>query len=172
MIYLDYNATTPVDERVFKAMQPFFCTVYGNASSRDHVFGWNAADAVEDARCNVADLIHAQPNEIIFTSGATESLTFALNAVVQKRDSGASIVASATEHDCVLRACRRLNRLFDRQTHYIPVDQLGRINFSELEDRLSKAQGALVAVMLANNETGTIHPLRDIATMVHRFGGL
>src|SRR5437016_14121060 len=106
-IFLDYNATTPVDERIVGAMQPLFCKAYGNASSRDHAFGWDASEAIEYARSSVAELIHANPNEIIFTSGATESINITLQGIARTLNrSNAAIFTPATEHDAVLATCR------------------------------------------------------------------
>ncbi|MDQ1327875.1 MAG: cysteine desulfurase, partial [Candidatus Poribacteria bacterium] len=110
-IYLDYNATTPVDERVFAKMAPYFTTIFGNASSRDHHFGWDAQEAVENARDEVASLINAIGIEIIFTSGATESVNLAIKGVAEKyKSKGNHIITSVIEHRAVLDTCKRLEQ--------------------------------------------------------------
>ncbi len=170
-MFLDYNSTTPVDQRVLSAMQPFFREAYGNASSRDHAFGWDAAEAVEDARLHSANLINANPNEVFFTSGATESINLTLTGAGQlsKR---ADIIAACTEHDAVLATCRHLEECCDRTLEYLPVDSFGHVNQNDLADRLAAKTTSAVAIMLANNEIGTICPIREISEIVHHAGGL
>lgn len=171
--YLDYNATTPCDSRVYATMQPWLAEQFGNASSRDHVWGWDAAEAVEDARNEVADLINAATMEIIFTSGATEALNTAIKGFVgfggweRKK-----IVTCATEHDAVLAPCCQLQQAAGIEVEVLPVDRQGRIDFGRLQAALSSNKHVLAALMAANNEIGTVHPIRQIADLVHAAGAL
>ena len=127
-IYMDHHATTPVDPRVLEDMLPFFLEKFGNAASRNHVFGWEAEQAVEDARKQVAALIHASPKEIIFTSGATESDNLAIKGVAWRhRERGNHVVTCMTEHRAVLDSCQRLEQEGFRVT-YLPVDKLGQVD--------------------------------------------
>lgn len=172
-LFLDYNATTPVDARVLSAMQGSFCEAYGSASSRDHAFGWDAAESVEDARAHVADLIHAKSSEIVFTSGATESINLALRGIANRRKwPRPAIVTCATEHDAVLATARQLQSSSGVEVEYLAVDRFGHIDHQALENHLAKMPTALVAVMLANNEIGTIHVARKVSETVHKHGGL
>ncbi|RYG41626.1 MAG: aminotransferase class V-fold PLP-dependent enzyme, partial [Chitinophagaceae bacterium] len=152
-VYLDYNATTPLDPRVLDAMMPFMKTRFGNAASRSHLFGREAADAVEDARNQVARLIGAEPQEIIFTSGATESINLALKGAFEMyRSRGNHIITVATEHKAVLDTCARLEEMGAEVT-YLSVNAQGSINMTELE-KAFRPTTILVSVMFANNETG------------------
>jgi cysteine desulfurase len=173
-VYLDANATTPIDHRVAEAERR--AASLGNASSRDHHFGWDAAEAVETARWRVAELIGASCPEIAFTSGATEGVNLALKgfalAVKARGGAEARIVTCAAEHASVLETCRQLQRLLAVQVDYLPVDPRGRLHPPALAQRLLPGRPTVVAVMFANNETGTLQPVREIADVAHRAGAL
>ncbi len=165
-VYLDYNATTPVDRRVLEAMLPYFTEKFGNAASRTHAFGWIAEDAVTTARKQVADLINCMEQELIFTSGATEAINLAIKGVWENyQTKGNHIITVSTEHKAVLDTCHALEKKGARIT-YLPVDREGLIDLDDLRGALSP-QTILVSVMYANNETGVIQPIRRIADMVH-----
>lgn len=165
MIYLDYNATTPLDQRVLDAMAPYWRTHFGNPASRDHAYGWSADDAVERARRHVADLIGARPSEVYFTSGATESINLAIKGLVPLT----SIVTVATEHEAVLAACRQMQRLQGVPVTTLPVRSSGAVDSAVVAAALQQ-RPTLLAVMLANNETGLLHPLHDITPLAHDAG--
>jgi len=170
-IYLDYNSTTPVDERVLEYMLPYFTTSFGNASSRQHAFGWEAAAAVELAREQVAGLIGSSKEEVIFTSGATESVNMALRGVFARyQDKGTHIVTCATEHPAVLDTCSALEAQGAEVT-VLGVDDGGMLDLEELR-RCIRKDTILVAMMAANNETGVLHPLTAIADLCHEKGTL
>ncbi|HLP17547.1 MAG TPA: aminotransferase class V-fold PLP-dependent enzyme [Bacteroidota bacterium] len=163
-IYLDNHASTRVDPRVVQAMLPFFTEQYGNASSSDHRFGWYAKEAVDMARRRIAKTIHAEPNEIIFTSGATESNNLALKGIAETyRDKGNHLVTCATEHSSVLDVCRSLELSGFRVT-VVPVDWAGRIEMDAFEAALTR-DTILVSVMAANNEIGTCAPIEALGRM-------
>ena len=165
-IYLDYNSTTPVDDRVLEKMLPYFSENFGNASSSTHSNGWIAADAVEIARGQVANLLHVEPSEIVFTSGATESINLAIKGVWQRyHTKGKHIVVVATEHKAVLDCCVSLEELGAEITR-LSVDEFGLVKIKEFESAI-RSDTVLVAVMLANNETGVIQPVSQIAEIVH-----
>lgn len=168
-IYLDNNATTQTDPRVVEAMLPFFSTHFGNAASRSHAFGWRAEEAVEKAREQVAQMIGAEPKEIVWTSGATEANNLALKGVAEMYAArGEHIVTVATEHPAVLDAARRLEAQGKRVT-YLGVDRHGLVDFAELMAALTD-RTILVSVMLANNETGAIQPLAQIGALCRAQG--
>jgi cysteine desulfurase len=170
-VYLDYNATTPCDERVVEAMLPFFTKHFGNAASRSHPFGWEAEEGVEFAREQVAKLIGAEPKEIIFTSGATESDNLALKGIFETYASkGNHIITVSTEHKAVLDTCRHLEKEGADVT-YLSVKSDGLININELESAI-KPSTILIAVMYANNETGVIQPVKQIGTTAKKHGVL
>ncbi len=170
-VYLDYNATTPLDPRVLDAMMPFMTTRFGNAASRSHLFGREAADAVEEARNQVARLIGAEPQEVVFTSGATESVNLALKGAFEMyRSRGNHIITVGTEHKAVLDTCARLEAMGAEVT-YLSVNAEGAINMLELEEAF-RPTTILVSVMFANNETGVIHPLKEIAELASRHGAI
>lgn len=165
-IYLDHNATTPVDPRVLEAMMPFFSNEFGNASSKTHRFGWYASEAVESAREKIAELIGCETQEIIFTSGATESINTAIKGIAKTYSSkGKHIITVSTEHKAVLDTCADLAEDGFEISH-LHVDREGRIDVAELKFLL-RADTILVAVMLANNETGTVQDIAAIAEIVH-----
>jgi cysteine desulfurase len=154
-------------------MQPWLADRFGNPSSRDHVWGWDAADAVEDARSAVANQINAYSNEIIFTSGATEGLNIAVKGFVGFHDwQRKRIVTCATEHDAVLAPCLQLAKATGIEVHVLPVDQRGNVDLEQLEAAVYADKQVLVAIMAANNEIGTIHPIRKIAEVAHGAGAL
>ena len=170
-IYLDHNATTPCDPRVLEAMIPYFTQFFGNAASRTHPFGWQAEEAIESAREQVADLIGAEKNEIVFTSGATEADNLALKGIYEMYGSkGNHIITSKIEHKAVLDTCRHLERLGAEIT-YINVKPDGIIDLQELEEAIKPAT-ILVSVMYANNETGVIQPIKEISRIARNQGAL
>ncbi|HVB34565.1 MAG TPA: IscS subfamily cysteine desulfurase [Patescibacteria group bacterium] len=170
-VYMDNHATTPVDPRVLEAMLPFFSVRFGNAASRSHSFGWAAEEAVENGRAQVAGLVGANPKEIVFTSGATESNNLAIKGVAEMyRDKGKHIVTQATEHKAVLDCCKRLEK-WGYQVTYLPVGRDGRLNPDDL-GRAITPQTILISIMYANNEIGTIQPIREIGKIAKRHGVL
>ncbi|CAN5399839.1 IscS subfamily cysteine desulfurase [soil metagenome] len=171
MIYLDHNATTPVDAHVLETMLPYFSQKFGNAASTAHAFGWMAADAVALARERVAALLNAEPAEITFTSGATESINLALKGVWEVyQGKGRHIVTVATEHKAVLDVCQSLERQGATIT-YLPVDHQGLIDLVQLEDAIT-SETILVCVMMANNETGVLQPIAEIGKLCKGHGVL
>ncbi len=164
-VYLDNNATTPLDPRVLEAMLPFLEQEFGNAASNSHPYGWFARDAVEEAREKVAELIGAEAQEIIWTSGATESDNLAIKGIARKYKSrGNHIITCVTEHKAVLDTCKVLEKEGFEVT-YLPVDKYGRVDPGRVEDAIKK-DTILVSIMLANNEIGTIHPVREIGAIL------
>ena len=163
-LYLDYQATTPTDPRVVEAMAPYWTTKFGNPHSRNHHFGWEAEDAVEVARGNVADIIGANPKEIIFTSGATESNNLAIKGVAKfYGDKKNHIITCVTEHKCVLETCRALQgEGFD--VTYLHVKEDGLIDLNELKAAMTD-KTLLVSIMAVNNEIGVIQPLKEIGAL-------
>lgn len=163
-IYLDNNATTAVDPRVLEAMIPFYTKYYGNAASRSHAFGWQAQAAVDNAREQVAALIHADPHEIIFTSGATESDNLALKGIFELfAGKGNHIITVKTEHKAVLDTCAHIEKK-GAQVTYLDVKPDGLIDLAELEKAFRK-ETILVCIMYANNETGVIQPVKEISAL-------
>ena len=171
-IYMDNHATTPLDPRVLDAMMPFFTTKFGNAASRNHSFGWEAEEAVEHARAQVAKLIGASSEkEIVFTSGATESDNLAIKGVAHfYKEKGDHIITAKTEHKAVLDTCKRLEREGFRVT-YLDVDQKGQVSPDDVR-RAIEDKTILVSLMLANNEIGTVHPIADIGKVTREKGVL
>jgi cysteine desulfurase len=170
-IYLDYHATTPVDPRVLQAMLPYFTEVFGNPASASHSFGWKAMEAVETARRQVATLIGAQAREIIFTSGATESNNFAIKGVTETpRDGRKRIVTSAIEHKSILETFAKLAN-DGWHVEIVGVDRGGRLKLDDLA-RVVTPDTALVSVMAANNEIGTVQPLAEIGAIAHAAGAI
>lgn len=163
-VYLDNNATTAMDPRVFESMKPFFMEQYGNAASTTHVYGWEAKDAVEEAREKIAGLVNAGQKEIIFTSGATESVNLAIKGVFEKqRSKGNHIITCVTEHKAVLDTCKHLENLGGEVT-YLPVNADGLIEISLLEKAI-RPTTILIAIMFANNETGVLQPVGEISAI-------
>lgn len=170
-VYLDYNATTPCDPRVVEAMLPFFTEVYGNAASRSHAFGWAAEEAVELAREQVASLIGAEPKEIVFTSGATEADNLALKGVFDRYTAkGNHIITCQTEHKAVLDTCKHIEKMGGEVT-WLPVGSDGRVDPVAVEAAI-RPTTILIALMYANNETGVLHPIRDVSAIAKKHGVL
>jgi cysteine desulfurase len=170
-IYLDHNATTPMDPRVLEAMIPYFTENFGNAASRNHSFGWHAEEAVDYAREQVAQLIGADPKEIIFTSGATEGDNLAIKGVYEMYASkGNHIITCTTEHKAVLDTCKHLEKLGAEVT-YLDVQPDGLIDLKALEAAM-KPTTILVAIMYANNEIGVVQPVKEIAAIAKKHGAL
>ena len=170
-IYLDNHATTPLDPRVLEAMMPFFTGRFGNAASNSHSFGWEAAAAVEKARRQIAASVGASPQEIVFTSGATESDNLALKGVAEGcREKGDHIITAVTEHKAVLDSCKHLEKIGCRVT-YLPVGQDGLIDLDQLKDAFTD-RTILVSIMAANNETGVLQPIEEIGRLCHDRGVL
>jgi cysteine desulfurase len=168
-IYLDNNATTRTDPRVVEKMLPYFTEIYGNAASRNHVFGWKAEEAVDQARSQIASLIGCSPKEIIFTSGSTESNNLAIKGVAHMyQKKGNHIITCLTEHKAVLDPCKRLEREGFRVT-YLPVDKFGQISVEQLTEAMTP-DTILVSIMFANNEIGTIHPVSAIGKLCKERG--
>jgi len=170
-IYMDHHATTPVDPRVLEAMMPYLTRAFGNAASRSHVFGWEAEAAVDEARRQVAEGMHASPKEIVFTSGATEGDNLAiLGAARAYRSKGNHVVTGSTEHHAVLDSCHELEREGFEVTYLAP-DRTGRIDAVAVREAIGD-RTVLVTLMLANNEIGTIHPLGEIGAVCREKGVL
>lgn len=160
-VYMDHHATTPVDPRVLEAMLPYFSQVFGNAASVDHEYGAEAARAVENARQQIAQLINAQPDEIIFTSGATESDNLAILGVAdQYADRGKHIITCVTEHKAVLDTCHYLERK-DWQVTCLPVDRQGLVDPDDVRQAITP-HTVLISIMMANNEIGVLAPIAEI----------
>ena len=170
-IYLDHNATTPMDPRVLEAMIPYFTENFGNAASRNHSFGWHAEEAVDYAREQVAQLINADPKEVIFTSGATEGDNLAIKGVYEMYASkGYHIITCTTEHKAVLDTCKHLEKLGAEVT-YLEVQPDGLIDLKQLEAAM-RPTTILVAIMYANNEIGVVQPIKEISAIAKKHGAL
>jgi cysteine desulfurase len=168
-VYMDHHATTPVDPRVLEAMMPYFTEHFGNAASLQHRFGWIAKEAVENSRKKVADAIGAKAQEIIFTSGATESNNLAIKGVAEAyRSKGDHVITVRTEHKCVLESCRMLEESGWSIT-VLPVDGDGRVSVDAIRDAITD-RTVLVSVMTANNEIGTIQPVQQIGELCKERG--
>jgi len=168
-IYMDYHATTPVDPRVVDAMLPYFTQHFGNPASRNHSFGWEAEEAVETARKQVADLIGANAKEIIFTSGATEANNLAIKGAAEMyREKGNHIITCVTEHKAVIDTCKKLEKQGARVT-YLPVHKDGRISLDELQAAITD-KTILITIMAANNEIGVLQPIAEIGAMAKAKG--
>jgi cysteine desulfurase len=170
-IYMDYHATTPMDPRVFEAMKPYFMETFGNSASRNHSFGWQAEEAVEKSRKQIADLIGATPKEIVFTSGATESNNLALKGVAEMyAEKGNHIITAATEHKAILDTCKRLEKHGIRVT-YLPVQSNGLVDLEMLKDAITD-KTILVSIMYANNEIGVLQNMAEIGKLAKSKGVL
>jgi len=170
-IYLDHNATTPMDPRVLETIIPYFTENFGNAASRNHSFGWHAEEAVDYAREQIAQLIGADPKEIIFTSGATEGDNLGIKGVYEMYASkGNHIITCTTEHKAVLDTCKHLEKLGAEVT-YLEVQPDGLIDLKELEAAM-RPTTILVAIMYANNEIGVIQPVKEISAIAKKHGAL
>lgn len=160
-IYLDHHATTPTDERVVEAMQPYFTEVFGNPSSTDHTYGAEAGQAVQWARSQIAEAVNADPSEIVFTSGATEANNLAIDGVVgHYAEPGDHVITCVTEHKAVLDPCKDLQD-DGYDVTFLPVDRQGMIDLDDLRDAI-RPDTVLISLMAANNEIGVLHPLTEI----------
>ena len=170
-IYLDYQATTPVDEKILKKMLPYFTENFGNPHSNNHSVGRLANEAVEEARKNVANLINAETSEIIFTSGATESNNLAIKSITKNYfDKNCQIISCKTEHKCVIESCHELEKE-GFKVIYLDVDKEGLINLQELE-KLLKQEKSLVSIMMANNETGVLQDVKKIGELCKKYSSI
>ena len=170
-IYLDNNATTPLDPRVLEAMLPYFTEKFGNAASRNHAFGWVAEEGVDYAREQVAKLIGCTEKEVIFTSGATEADNLAIKGVFEMyKEKGNHIITAVTEHKAVLDTCKHLEKNGARVT-YLGVKEDGLIDLGELEAAMTP-ETILVSIMYGNNEIGVIQPVKEISAIAHKHGAL
>jgi cysteine desulfurase len=171
IIYLDYQATTPLRPEVLKAMMPYFKEKYGNPHSNNHSLGKDANLAVEKAKKNIASLINCEPEEIILTSGATESNNFAIKSIAESYGKEKiQIITLNTEHKCVIESCNFLEKR-GYLVHYLEVEKNGIVNFSKLE-KLIKEKMSLVSIMHVNNEIGVIQPVNEIGKLCKKYGGL
>lgn len=171
-IFLDNHSTTPMDPRVLEAMLPYFVEKFGNAASRNHAFGWEAEEAVERARKQIAKLIKADSKEIVFTSGATESDNLALKGVLEMyKEKGTHIITSSTEHRAVLDTAKSLEAKGLATITYLPVDKQGMVNPQDVRNAITD-KTILISVMLANNEIGTINPISEIGKIAKEKGVL
>jgi cysteine desulfurase len=163
-IYLDYNATTPIAPEVMNEMLPYYLTAYGNASSADHIYGWQAKEAVEEARTQLASNLGAHAKEMLFTAGATESINMALRGIVANKVGKKHIITVSTEHSAVIDTCKALEEDGDVSVTYLSVDRNGLIDLTELEEAIIPST-VLVSIMWVNNETGVIQPIPEIASI-------
>lgn len=169
-IFMDNHSTTPMDPRVLEAMLPYFVEKFGNAASRNHAFGWEAEEAVETARKQIARLIHADSKEIVFTSGATEADNLAIKGVVDMyHEKGDHIITSATEHRAVLDTCKALESKRGVKVTYVPVDKTGMVNPEDVRNAITD-KTILITIMMANNEIGTINPIKEIGKIAKEKG--
>ena len=168
-IYMDYHATTPVDPRVLETMLPYFTQNFGNSASRNHAFGWAAEEAVNNARKQVADLLGANPKEIIFTSGATESNNLAIKGVAEMyREKGNHVITCVIEHEAVIDTCKKLEKQGARVT-CLPVQKDGRIDLDDLRAAITD-KTILITIMTANNEIGVLQPVAEIGAIAKEKG--
>jgi cysteine desulfurase len=169
-VYMDNHATTRLDPRVLEAMLPYFTEKFGNAASRNHSFGWEAEEAVDRSRNQIAALVGAKSKEIIFTSGATESDNLAIKGVVEfYKEKGNHIITSVTEHKAVLDSCRALERAGKATVTYLPVDKFGMVDPDAVRAAITD-KTVLITIMWANNEIGTIHPIAEIGKIAKEKG--
>ena len=166
-IYLDYNSTTPVDKRVLKIMLPYFLEHFGNSSSRSHLYGWTAQDAVENARLQVAALLNAEPKEIVFTSGATEANNLGIKGLFENYfPNKKHIITVQTEHKAILDVCQHLSTMGAEVT-YLQPDSTGLVTVEQVEKAI-RSDTFLISVMYANNEIGTIQPIQKIGELARK----
>ena len=169
-IFMDNHSTTPMDPRVLEAMLPYFVEKFGNSASRNHAFGWEAEEAVEKARKQIAHLIHADSKEIVFTSGATESDNLAIKGVVEMyHEKGDHIITSSTEHRAVLDTCKALESKRGVKVTYLPVDKAGMVSPEDIRNAITE-KTILITIMMANNEIGTINPIKEIGKVAKEKG--
>jgi len=169
-IYMDNHATTRLDPRVLEAMLPYLTERFGNAASRNHSFGWQAEEAVDKARDQIANLVGAKGKEIIFTSGATESSNLAIKGIVEfHKDKGNHIITCVTEHKATLDSCKALERSGKASVTYLPVDKYGMVSPDDVGKAITD-KTVLITIMFANNEIGTIHPIRAIGKIAKEKG--
>ncbi len=169
-IYLDNHSTTPMDPRVLEAMLPYFTEKFGNSASRNHAFGWEAEEGIENARKQIAKLIHADAKEIVFTSGATESDNLALKGVAEMyHEKGDHIITSSTEHRAVLDTAKALEAKRGVKVTYLPVDKFGMVSPEDVRKAITD-KTILISVMFANNEIGTINPVKEIGKIAKEKG--
>jgi cysteine desulfurase len=172
LVYMDNHATTPVDPRVLEAMLPYFSEKFGNAASRNHPFGWDAENAVDRGRDQIAKLVNARAKDIVFTSGATESDNLAIKGVVEfYRDKGNHVITAVTEHKAVIDTCKALERSGRAQVSYLPVDRHGMVDPDDVRAAITD-KTLLVSIMYANNEIGTINPIKEIGKITKEKGVL
>ncbi|MGQ0554087.1 MAG: IscS subfamily cysteine desulfurase [Planctomycetota bacterium] len=170
IIYLDNNATTPMDPRVLEAMLPYFVQKFGNAASRSHKYGWDAEEAVDRARQHVADLLGCSAKEIVFTSGATESDNLAIKGTVEMlADKGRHVITCTTEHKAVIDTCKYLESTGQAEVTYLEPDRHGRVSAEQVRAAL-RPDTILITLMAANNEIGTLHPIGEIGAVAHEKG--
>ena len=172
-IYLDLQATTPMDPRILDSMLPFMVDAFGNPHSRTHAYGWEAEKAVEEARSQIAALIGADPKEVVFTSGATESNNISLKGIARfygRDKKRRHLITTQTEHKCVLDSCRWLEQQEGFQVTYLPVQSDGLVDLKQLEDSIQDGVTCLVSIMAVNNEIGVMQPLREIGALCRRRG--
>jgi cysteine desulfurase len=168
---MDCHATTPTDKRVVETMLPYFTDIYGNTASTDHTYGLNANKAVEDSRKQIANVINCKPEEIIFTSGATESDNLALKGIAEKyKEKGNHIITCSTEHKAILDTCKELQEK-GLEITYLPVDKFGKLDLSLLESSI-RDKTILISIMAANNEIGTIMDITKIGSIAHKHNVL
>jgi cysteine desulfurase len=171
-IYMDNHATTPMDPRVLETMLPYFTEKFGNAASRNHPFGWEAEEAVDTAREQIASLIGAKGKEIIFTSGATESDNLAIKGVIEfYKEKGNHVITCVTEHKAVLDTCKALERQGKATVTYLPVDRYGMVSPDDVRQAITD-KTILISIMYANNEIGTIQPIKEIGKIAKEKGVL
>jgi cysteine desulfurase len=169
-IFMDNHSTTPMDPRVLEAMLPYFVEKFGNSASRNHAFGWEAEEAVENARKQIARLIHADSKEIVFTSGATESDNLAIKGVAEMyHEKGDHIITSSTEHRAVLDTCKALESKRGVKVTYLPVDKTGMVSPEDVRNAITE-KTILITIMMANNEIGTINPIKAVGKIAKEKG--
>jgi cysteine desulfurase len=169
-IFMDNHSTTPMDPRVLEAMLPYFVEKFGNSASRNHAFGWEAEEAVENARKQIAHLIHADSKEIVFTSGATESDNLAIKGVAEMyHEKGDHIITSSTEHRAVLDTCKALESKRGVKVTYLPIDKAGMVSPEDVRNAITE-KTILITIMMANNEIGTINPVKAIGKVAKEKG--